>query len=122
MKQRIIGFAGVAAAGLCVVLATTALAAPGKSVGRQTVHRSQVVIPKKVSSQEDTKAEVEKMNAELLAIQEETKGTGLSPAWVAESVKLVKQLRAIGQATKAQLAWLKLTPAEQSKQAAPVAS
>ncbi|MER5532531.1 hypothetical protein [Streptomyces mirabilis] len=128
MQHRTWGFAvvGVAAAGLCAVLATTALASSDHGTERQVIKQSQTVAQQpaktKVSSSDGTKSQMSEENQLLLKIQMEIKASTSGPteAQVAKANKLVGQLKAEGNATAAQLAWQALTPAQKRVEAAPV--
>ena len=133
MQQRKLayGAVGVAAAGLCAVLATTALASPGHGTTAQakpqTTHQSQTTVKESAekataSSGTGSKSRMSEENRLLLNIQREIKVTTGNPtaAQVAEADKLIGQLKAKGKATTAQLAWLSLTPRQKRVEAAPV--
>ncbi|MER5667915.1 hypothetical protein [Streptomyces mirabilis] len=128
MQHRIWGFAavGVAAAGLCAVLATTALALSDHGSERQAIKQSQTAAQQpaktKVSSSDGTKSQMSEENRLLLKIQMEIRAStsGQTAVQVAKANKLVGQLQAEGRATAAQLAWLVLTPAQKRVEAAPV--
>lgn len=127
MQQRMWGIAatGVAAAGLCAVLATTALASPGDTVKPKAVAHAQAAVKKSAPSTKPshgTASWVSEENRQLLKIQREIKVTGFGPtaAQVARADTLVGRLKAKGKATAAQLAWLALTPAQKRVEAAPV--
>ncbi|MGW3287628.1 hypothetical protein ACWDR3_23670 [Streptomyces sp. NPDC001002] len=136
---------GVAAAGLCAVLATTALASsdhdtkpraetkansqlskensqPSKENAQLSGEKSELSEEKNVSPAGGTKSQPSEENQQLLRIQREIKvTTGIPTAdQIARADKLIGQLKADGRATADQLAWLKLTPAEKTTQAAPV--
>ena len=126
MQHRKLGFA--AAAGLCAVLATTALASSAHGTAPQAVEHARTVAKEaakpKTASEDKTKSQpsASELNRQLLKIQWAIKVTGVGPtkAQVAEATTLVRQLKAQGKATAAQLAWLALPSAEKSVQAAPV--
>jgi hypothetical protein len=135
MQQRKLayGAACIAAAGLCAVLATTALASPGHGTTAQakpqTTHQSQTTAKEsaekaKASSGAGSKSRMSEENRRLLNIMREIKVTTGNPtaAQVAEADKLVGQLKAKGKATAAQLAWLSLTPRQKRVEAAPVSA
>ncbi|MFE2570027.1 hypothetical protein [Streptomyces mirabilis] len=102
MQHRTWGFAavGVAAAGLCAVLATTALASSDHGTERQVIKQSQTVAQQpaktKVSSSDGTKSQMSEENQLLLKIQMEIKASTSGPtaAQVAKAHKLVGQLKA----------------------------
>ncbi|MFJ4787711.1 hypothetical protein [Streptomyces sp. NPDC088794] len=137
--------AGVAAAGLCAVLATTALASSDHGTEPQAGYRSSSTVQKapaaegtkasvdagtdsqlskenKASPADGTKSQVSEENQQLLEIQREIKVTTGNPTadQITRAEKLIRQLKADGKATADQLAWLKLTPAEKTTQAPPV--
>jgi len=133
---------GVAAAGLCAVLATTALASsdhgtkpqagkqasstaqkvPGTKASAGAGTDSQLSKEKKTSPADGTKPQMSEENQQLLQIQREIKVTTTGPSadQIARADKLIGQLKADGKATADQLAWLKLSPAEKTTQPAPV--
>ncbi|WP_405988139.1 hypothetical protein [Streptomyces sp. NBC_00986] len=131
-KKLAYGAVGIAAAGLCAVLATTAIASPGHGTTAQakpqTTHQSQTAVKEsaaakaKASSSAGSKSRISEENRLLLNIQREIKVTTGNPtaAQVVEADKLVGQLKAKGNATAAQLAWLSLTPGQKRVEAAPV--
>lgn len=102
MQHRTWGSAavGVAAAGLCAVLATTALASSDHGTGRQAIKQSQTAAQQpaktKVSSSDGTKSQMPEENRLLLKIQMEIKASTSGPtaAQVAKANKLVGQLKA----------------------------
>lgn len=130
--QKLVSAAvGVAAAGLCAVLATTALASSDHGTEPRTVKHSQTHVKEaavneaakpQAASSTVTKPQMSEENRLLLKIQRKIKVTTGSPtaAQVAEADKLVEQLKAKGKATAAQLAWLALTPTQKRAEAAPV--
>jgi hypothetical protein len=134
MQHRKSGFVavGVAAAGLCAVLATTALAssdhgtAPRAVKQSRAVEKSRTAVKKAVQPKAAPDARTKDQSAEenrlLLRIQTRIKASTAGPtkAQVAEAGRLVGQLKAQGKATPAQLAWLALAPARKSVEAAPV--
>jgi hypothetical protein len=139
----------VVAAGLCALLATTALASSDHGTERQAIKRSQTAAAKpgasfgvrpvagstkqsqtaaqqpaktKVSSSHGTKSQMSEENQLLLQIRMEIRASTSGPtaAQVAKANKLVGHLKAEGRATETQLAWLVLTPAQKRVEAAPV--
>ena len=133
MQHRKLGLiaVGVAAAALCAMGAmgaTTALAAPGHGSAPQAVKQSQTVAKgaAKPKTAADAKTKdrppVSELNRQLRKIQWAIKVTTGRPtkAQVDEATTVIGQLKAQGKATDAQLAWLALSPAEKSVQAAPV--
>lgn len=149
---------GVAAAGLCAVLATTALASSEHGTKPQATKQSsssaqkipgtegtegnqgtkasidagtdsqlskekpQLSKEENASPADGTKSQLSEENQQLLQIQREIKVTTGNPTadQITRADKLIGQLKADGRATADQLAWLELTPAEKTTQAAPV--
>ncbi|MFI6244834.1 hypothetical protein [Streptomyces sp. NPDC051016] len=121
-----IGFAalGVAATALCAVFASTALASPGATTKPQATAQQHVKTQASAGKASEARAEAKteaKAKAEdvdenrlLLRLQYAVKVTTTGPtaAQIAKENQLVEQLKAKGEATADQLAWLALSPAQ----------
>ncbi|MFG2963311.1 hypothetical protein ACGFZS_08460 [Streptomyces sp. NPDC048288] len=122
MQHRMIGFAalGVAATALCAVFASTALASPGATTKPQATAQQHVKTQasagkaSEARAEAKTKAEDVDENRLLLQLQYAVKVTTTGPtaAQIAKENQLVEQLKAKGEATADQLAWLALSPAQ----------
>ena len=112
---------GAVAAGLGGVLATSAFASAGNET-KPVAAAAAVQAQQPVSHRAVTQAKAgTSANEELLGLEKKIKlGGPWTSVQVAEMNRLVKQLKADGQATRAQLTWLALTPAEKLENAAPV--
>jgi hypothetical protein len=112
---------GAVATGLCGALATAAIAATGNET-KPVAAVAPVQAQQPVSHQAVSHAEAAtSANKELLRLERKIKvGGPWTSVQVAEMNRLVKQLKADGKATRAQLSWLALTPAEKLENAAPV--
>lgn len=112
MKHRVLAFAAtaVAAAGLCAGLATTALASSGGSTG---IKQAQVAVKQTVQSKPVSDAP-----AATSVTQSAKAASGPDAATLAAQVSYQTQrlenLKAQGQASAAQLAWLAMTPAQKT--------
>jgi hypothetical protein len=114
---------GAVATGLCGALATAAIAATGNET-KPVAAAAPVQAQQPVSHNAVTQAKAgTSANKELLRLEAKMKVDGVwTSVQVAEMNRLVMQLKADGKATKAQLTWLALTPAEKLENAAPLAS
>jgi hypothetical protein len=112
---------GAVATGLCGALATAAIAATGDET-KPVAAAAAVPAQQPVAGQAVTRAKAgSSANEELLRLERKMKVDGVwTSVQVAEMDRLVKQLKADGKATPAQLTWLALTPAEKLENAAPV--
>jgi hypothetical protein len=131
MQHRMIRFGvmGLAAAGLCAGLATTALASSGHSAAAQSAEHSPAAGYKPAQSKAQAETASDDLNPTQIAtlLREVQQGQaawkdstgGPSSTLVAEERQLLDAYKAQGKATAAQLAWLALSPAQQNAQAAP---
>lgn len=112
---------GAVATGLCGALATAAVAATGKET-KPVAAAAPVQAQQPLSHNVATQAKAAtSANKELLRLEKKIKvGGPWTSVQVAEMNRLVKQLKADGKATPAQLTWLALTPAAKLENAAPV--
>jgi hypothetical protein len=131
MQHRMIRFGvmGLAAAGLCAGLATTALASSGHSTASQSTKHSPATTRKEApakaqattSSVDLSLTQIATLLREVQQGQDAWKDStgGPSATLVAEERQLLEAYKAQGKLTAAQSAWLALSPAQQNVQAAP---